>query len=497
MRKVVEDTILIFALHLFNQIENSWVIFYPYLGSYLIAQNNSMKMDDLYLAMFFLSIGVIVGDTLIPFLFNSVPTRFMFLGAAFAFALTTLFFLRCISTPLLFLNTLLAGATCQVFFMGTLTYLQLKYQADGSKSFGIASCGNPIGLALLILFIEVAVNPQNGGMDYQGFGDYTFDPDVIAKTPRIFQMMSFGMIVIGILVAWKLDNITPAEVAASEVGAKSSRIVDMEKYSVDPATNQLVETLTGRPYLETPILQLVTQFKFVFLFAVNVIHYLSVCYVADNYHYIAGFVVRDDTWSINVYFVSTLASLFGRFTSGFFWNQLGIDKIYLLAGVGGILTALMYFLWGSTNAMAFSLLIFWVRYFSAATYLWVNNALFVVYRVTDAMRLVKFYDLYFMALYFLNNVLHRLLTGDHNFRPIFAVFLFIETGGLVLYLAFRQRFLAELSRAKPDPDTIRDTHPSVLLMSLPSQRSHSLLSAAKGMFRASSSRALSATVYRD
>ena len=446
MRSDLKDIILFFTLAMFNQTYQSWFMIFSYIASYIKMKNPSMTFNHFFSCAIFLTAGTIIGNMILPYLFNRFQIRHIYLVGSIAYLINLLLFLVCTRPYLLYANATAAGVLNQVFQLGSLAYFKYKYKDDCVKYFGVISVGYPVGLMIVSLMINFLVNPQNQSMNYLKFGEPAFYPSVSKNIVLFLWIQGLSMLAIGIFFFFKLEDINMID------PTQPSKITEMEDYFIDNKVKDIIDNKvkeivnqkSGAILTSFHPTNELLSFRFQFIFVCNILKFMSLQYIADNYHYMASFIIHDDSFTINIYIISTVSAVSARFFSGFIWSKFGMDKCYTFAFLASILSNILYISFGLTSAAGFGGLIFYVRIIYGLNYLWANMALFTVYQIEEALIMAKYFDIYLLIVVVLDNLLNQIFVNVPNFYGIFFAFLVIESIGFGVYLQFRKKFMLSI-----------------------------------------------------
>lgn len=290
MREEYRDTLLFFLVAMFNQFYQAFVIIYPYIGSYLVMKAPHLKLNDMYTCVIFMVFGTIIGNTILPQIVDKVQIRVIFLVTALCYCVSTLMFLACNDRFKLWTNAVVAGMINQVFHLGTLTYLRLKYHQECTKYFGIFSCGYPVGIAVIIGVTQTLVNPDNRQMEFTEWGDTTFDPEVSLNAVRLIWLMAGSMALMGGIVYALISDITPEDIIKESEYQQSllnetAPVLPRDTLlSVNVQSHVTIQTFffadqssaNPHPDQHRSWFYLATEFRFLFIFCLNIMRFLSV-----------------------------------------------------------------------------------------------------------------------------------------------------------------------------------------------------------------------------
>ena len=438
MRTVLKDTALFFILAVFNQIFTGWFTIFSYLGSYIKFQNPEMMINNFYTCMIYLTLGTVLGNATVPFLFRNCSIKWAFLGTGFCSMLNHVGYLFCTNVPILYLNAVVSGILTQVFQLGSLAYFKAKYGDECVKYFGIISCGYPIGTMLVILLLKWMVNPENEQMDFNDFGEPIFSQKVSENIVNFMWVFGSGMMFVGTLLFFMLEPIEPRS------NSIKPNKVELDDFLVNENRGEITERKSNRKLLNLNAFDQLFSFKFQFVFVCNILKTLSLEYVTDNYHYMAGFIVRNDSWTMNAFLFSTIFNLSSRFFSGFIWKKFGIYNCFILGFCFEIFNSFIYLIFGVHSPAVYTAMILYVRFFYSLNYLWCNMTMFTIYNIEEALQMAKFFDLYLLAVILIDNLFNDFFVWNHVFTNIFIAFLALDVAGLLFFLLNREKFLKQI-----------------------------------------------------
>ena len=485
-----KDAIFFFTIAFFNRIYMSWVVIYPYLGSYIKHFNPHIRLANFFTANIFFYVGIILGNILLPRAFERVGIRRSFQLGSLLYLASSFLFPYCTNVVFLFANTCASGLLYQLYQLGSLAYFRSRHPEDFIRYMGPFSLGYSVGSIVFVWMLSRYVNPDNRGMEQEINGEKVFELSACARIADVFTYggVVFCAMILGISFMLKTEigmrrkkptnkieenrqnadktnndgklgeellKLPPANKINDPFVPKhflqaDNEAAPLKKKDQDDSDDELrdaeaeimIRSLSKSGLLaamrRTEVMpefnwqDEIRSFRFIFLFGMTVARFLSNQYVGDNFHFMGQKILKDDALSASVYAVSTLANVVGRLISGFCWQTFGMKNCYVVVLKAAVTLDLLYIFFGTTNAVVFSLLIFGVRLMSAFNSLFSSMTLFCVYDETGALKMAKFYELNSLVTVALDNVMNTLLVWGDDFRPIFVGFLLLD--GTALYL---------------------------------------------------------------